>query len=88
MCGRCAEPVTDVFWRCWWCGCYLCAACGDAVGQCGHPEADRVNEASLRAESYEDRPRIIELLKGAGFDAPRARGVLGLLPLRPRGKPN
>ena len=87
VCGRCGEAVTDDLWRCWWCGSDMCLACGNAVGHCGHPEAIRENEAS-RAESYEDRGRILELLKSPGFDAPRPRGVLGLLPVRSRGKPN
>jgi hypothetical protein len=88
-CGRCWAIVAGtVTWFCWWCGGALCDGCGDRYGHCGHPEADAVNEAAARAESYDDRARIVALLNGAGFDITRVRGVLGLPPSRPSGKPN
>lgn len=40
-CGRCMIPLTlDTAEYCWYCMDYLCRACWDALGHCGHPLAD------------------------------------------------
>lgn len=44
-CGRCEAPVAPRDREfCWWCQRYLCYACWDLVGHCGHPEAEAENE--------------------------------------------
>jgi hypothetical protein len=49
-CGRCLTNVADTMWRCWWCSAPLCLSCGEVVGHCGHPDAERVDRETVEAE--------------------------------------
>jgi hypothetical protein len=42
-CARCGDNVDrdPVTWSCWFCGGAICNRCGDQVGHCGHPEAEK-----------------------------------------------
>ena len=48
-CGRCARGVRPRDAElCWYSTGFLCADCWDAVGHCGHPEAEAANDAARR----------------------------------------
>jgi hypothetical protein len=44
-CGRCGVAVADGEY-CWYCWGPLCLDCWEAVGHCGHPEAEAANAAA------------------------------------------
>jgi hypothetical protein len=37
----------------------LCSACWEALGHCGHPEAEQANEDTRRASTLEERHTIM-----------------------------
>lgn len=51
QCGRCKRvvfPGEDE--TCWYCLDILCFDCWDRYGHCGHPEADKANEAARKVK--------------------------------------
>jgi hypothetical protein len=57
-CGRCAAEVADPQDLCWWCDGPLCSVCWEALGHCGHAEADKANADTARATTWEERHAI------------------------------
>lgn len=53
-CGRCKREIeSGPAERCWYCQAWLCFACWDDVGHCGHPEAEAQNETARAAVQAE-----------------------------------
>ena len=71
----------------WWCGASLCAACGDGLGHCGHPGADKANQESASLKGYEDRRVVAAHIERARANLERACTIFGL-PEPGRPKPN
>jgi hypothetical protein len=83
-CGRCGAEVSDPPETCWWCETSLCSPCWEALGHCGHPEADKANEDTGRASTWDERHRIVNRRpiaapKGAPTDALTAPGNVRVL---------
>lgn len=57
-CKRCGKSGADAV--CWYCCEPLCSECWEELGHCGHPEAERANELTRAAGSYEERREIVE----------------------------
>lgn len=60
-CGRCRIAIPDGVRRemCWLCEADLCGPCWEAVGHCGHPEADRANQEARSAFSWDERQAAV-----------------------------
>lgn len=41
-CGKCDKPITENPQSCWYCPAYLCLPCWEAIGHCGHAEAEAI----------------------------------------------
>ena len=51
VCGRCTTRIdADRAEGCWYCSAYLCAPCWEALGHCGHPEAEEINRVARRRD--------------------------------------
>ncbi len=56
-CKRCSKRiVAGEEETCWFCLSPLCFECWNIYGHCGHPEADKANEAA-RKHHEQDKPR-------------------------------
>jgi hypothetical protein len=53
-CARCNTTLGDRPEVCWYCHAYLCGDCWEAVGHCGHPEADEANRRCREVEQPGD----------------------------------
>ena len=57
-CPRCDKPMQCPE-SCWYCQADLCYECWDAVGHCGHPEADRINAVVKNADGFDERHAVM-----------------------------
>lgn len=56
-CARCSAATLDEF-ECWWCGARICTKCLLDYGQCGHMEANAIEEQMRNAEDDDQRRTI------------------------------
>jgi len=66
-CNRCDKAIKDPEY-CWYCESELCKQCWEKFGHCGHPEADKANELSAKATTWEERHSILETTLKQGFN--------------------
>ena len=62
-CARCGKMIADRWEPCWYCEARLCEPCAEAVGHCGHPEAEAINAATSEERTWEERDALVRRLK-------------------------